>query len=117
MEVLLGNTKLSGNKRAKVSLRTSIPLVVQENLHVSEGQELFLYLEEGIVYLETVKRDESSYGIYKDNCFLGSKVLVKHGSVLSFSFASVLRDVLGLSLGDQLGYYFRDGRIFIKKYE
>ena len=108
MEVLLGKTKLSGNART-VSMKTTIPLVVQENLHVTEGQEIFLYFKEGRVYLETSKKDESSYGLGKDICFLGSKTLVNQGSVL--------REVLMLSIGDYLGYYFSEGRIYIKKYE
>lgn len=116
MKVLLGKTKLSGNART-VSMKTTIPLVVQENLHVTEGQEIFLYFKEGRVYLETSKKDESSYGLGKDICFLGSKTLVNQGSVLAFSFANVLREVLMLSIGDYLGYYFSEGRIYIKKYE
>ena len=37
--------------------------------------------------------------------------------MLAFSFANVLREVLMLSIGDYLGYYFSEGRIYIKKYE
>lgn len=115
MEVLLGRSKAYGNIKS-ASLRASIPLVVQENLHVVEGDEIFLYLEDGLVYIETAKRDSSSYGISKSDCFLGSKVLVPYGAVLGLSFSHVLKEVLGLSVGDFLGYYFKDGRIHIKKY-
>lgn len=117
MEVLLGKSKINGNGVTTKSLKTSIPLVVAENLHVTVGSELFLYLGDNKVYLETSKRDESSYGIGSNVCYLGSKTLVMSGSVLNFSFAHVLRDVLELSSGDYLGYYFDNGKIYIKKYD
>jgi len=115
MEVLLGKTKVNGASSTN-SIKTVIPLVVAENLHIGTGSELFVYLDDGKVCLENSKRDESSFGVRTDVCLLGSKVLKNHGNVLGFSFANILKDVLGLSFGDYMGYYFEDGKIFIKKY-
>lgn len=116
MKVLLGKSKVGSGGRSVTSFKASIPLVVAENLHVTVGSELFIYLEGSRIYLETVKRDESSYGIYKEACYLGSKSLATQGAVLCFSFAHVLREVLGLSSGDYLGFYYEEGRIYIEKY-
>ena len=115
MEVLLGKTKVNGASSTN-SIKTVIPLVVAENLHVGDGSELFVYLDEGKVCLENSKRDKSYFGVRTDVCLLGSKQLKSQGNVLGFSFATILRDVLGLSFGDYMGYYFEDGKIFIKKY-
>ena len=115
MEVLLGKTKVNGTGKTN-SIKTVIPLVVAENLHIEEGSELFVYLNNSKVCLENSKREESSFGVSTDVCLLGSKILKSQGNVLGFSFANILRDVLGLSLGDYMGYYFDDGKIFIKKY-
>lgn len=116
MKVLLGKSKIGSGGNSTKSIKASIPLVVAENLHVTVGSELFIYLEGSRIYLETVKRDESSYGIYKNACYLGSKSLATQGAVLCFSFAHVLREVLGLSSGDYLGFYYEDGGIYIEKY-
>ena len=116
MKVLLGKSKVGSSSKLFKSFKASIPLVVAENLHVTIGSELFIYLEGSRIYLETVRHDESSYGIYKEACYLGSKSLSTQGAVLCFSFAHVLRDVLSLSQGDYLGFYYDEGRIYIKKY-
>lgn len=92
MKVLLGKSKVGSGGRSVTSFQASIPLVVAENLHVTVGSELFIYLEGSRIYIETVKRDESSYGIYKEACYLGSKSLATQGAVLCFSFAHVLRE-------------------------
>lgn len=114
MNILLGKCKLFG--RSKNSLSVCIPLIVQENLHIQVNQELFTYLENGKIFLETVKRDESTYGIYKDVCFLGMFTARDAGNVLQVSFSTALKEQLGVSVGDYLGYYFEDGKIYFKKY-
>lgn len=116
MKVLLGKSKVGSGGKSLKTFKASIPLVVAENLHVVAGSYLFIYLEGSRIYLETVKRDASSYGIYKEACYLGSKSLATQGDVLCFSFAHVLREVLGLSSGDYLGFYYEEGRIYIEKY-
>lgn len=116
MKVLLGKSKVGSGGKSLKTFKASIPLVVAENLHVVAGSYLFIYLEGSRIYLETVKRDASSYGIYKEACYLGSKSLATQGAVLCFSFAHVLREVLGLSSGDYLGFYYEEGRIYIEKY-
>ena len=116
MKVLLGKSKVGSGGKSLKTFKASIPLVVAENLHVVAGSYLFIYLEGSRIYLETVKRDASSYGIYKEACYLGSKSLATQGAVLCFSFAHVLREVLGLSSGNYLGFYYEEGRIYIEKY-
>ena len=99
MEVFLGKTKVNATGRNLTTLMTSLPLAVQVNLHITLNQKIFFYFEEGRIYLETVERDESSFGINSNSCFLGSKALKKQGSVLYYSFTSIFRDILGLSRG------------------